>query len=337
MLVVEIGAVLTTILTFTGEADTPRWFSATVAVWLWLTVIFGNLAEAIAEGRGRAQAASLRAMRTTTTAPHGGRDRAPRRRAAPRRRRGRRGRRGHPRGRHGHRGHRVRRRVGHHRRVRAGHPGGRRRPLGRHRRHARPVRPDRGRDHAGAGAVVPRPHDRPRRGRRAPQDAERDRPEHPARRPHGDLPRGGRHAAAVRRLRGHHGVGHDARRAARRAHPDDDRRAALRDRHRGHGPARAPQRARALRARGRGVRRRRRPAPRQDRHHHPRQPPGRGVRADARRLRGRPRGGRPARLAGRRDAGGALDRRARQAVRTARARARAAGGDVRARSRRRRA
>src|SRR3954468_2865103 len=68
MFVVEIGAVLTTILTVTGEADTARWFSATVAVWLWLTVIFGNLAEAIAEGRGRAQAASLRAMRTTTTA-----------------------------------------------------------------------------------------------------------------------------------------------------------------------------------------------------------------------------------------------------------------------------
>src|SRR6185503_7688372 len=68
MFVVEIGAVLTTVLTITGEADTARWFSATVAVWLWLTVIFGNLAEAIAEGRGRAQAASLRAMRTTTTA-----------------------------------------------------------------------------------------------------------------------------------------------------------------------------------------------------------------------------------------------------------------------------
>ena len=68
MLVVEIGAFITTILTFTGEADTPRWFSGIVAVWLWLTVIFGNFAEAIAEGRGRAQAAALRAMRTTTTA-----------------------------------------------------------------------------------------------------------------------------------------------------------------------------------------------------------------------------------------------------------------------------
>ncbi len=40
----------------------------TVAVWLWLTVVFANLAEALAEGRGRAQAASLRAMRTDTIA-----------------------------------------------------------------------------------------------------------------------------------------------------------------------------------------------------------------------------------------------------------------------------
>src|SRR6478609_8886732 len=68
MLVVEIGAFITTILTFTGEADTPRWFSGIVAVWLWLTVVFGNFAEAIAEGRGRAQAATLRAMRSETTA-----------------------------------------------------------------------------------------------------------------------------------------------------------------------------------------------------------------------------------------------------------------------------
>ena len=46
----------------------PRWFTVTIAVWLWLTVVFANLAEALAEGRGRAQAAALREMRTTTTA-----------------------------------------------------------------------------------------------------------------------------------------------------------------------------------------------------------------------------------------------------------------------------
>ena len=40
----------------------------TVAIWLWLTVVFANLAEALAEGRGKAQAAALRAMRTDTVA-----------------------------------------------------------------------------------------------------------------------------------------------------------------------------------------------------------------------------------------------------------------------------
>jgi K+-transporting ATPase ATPase B chain len=67
MLVVEIGAAITTAAWVLGSAD-PRWFTFTVAVWLWLTVGFGTLAEAIAEGRGRAQAAALRAMRTETTA-----------------------------------------------------------------------------------------------------------------------------------------------------------------------------------------------------------------------------------------------------------------------------
>jgi K+-transporting ATPase ATPase B chain len=68
MFVVEIGAVLATILWIAGEGDQPGWFVLTVALWLWLTVLFGNFAEAIAEGRGKAQAATLRAMRTTTTA-----------------------------------------------------------------------------------------------------------------------------------------------------------------------------------------------------------------------------------------------------------------------------
>ncbi len=121
----------------------------------------------------------------------------------------------------------------------------------------------------------------------------------------------------------------DADRAARRADPDDDRRAAERDRHRRHGPPRAPQRARAVGPRGRGVRRRRRAAARQDRHDHARQPPGVGVRADARRQRDRARRGRAAQLAGRRDARGPLDRRAGQELRHPRARARRARGDVR--------
>jgi len=76
MFVVEIGAAITTvgwlIQAFGGESlgggHQPAWFSFTIAVWLWLTVVFANLAEAMAEGRGRAQAASLRSMRAETTA-----------------------------------------------------------------------------------------------------------------------------------------------------------------------------------------------------------------------------------------------------------------------------
>jgi potassium-transporting ATPase ATP-binding subunit len=76
MFVVEIGAVITTIgwliQAFGGSplggGDEPAWFGFTVAIWLWLTVVFANLAEALAEGRGRAQADALRAMRQETVA-----------------------------------------------------------------------------------------------------------------------------------------------------------------------------------------------------------------------------------------------------------------------------
>ncbi|HEY5860343.1 MAG TPA: potassium-transporting ATPase subunit KdpB, partial [Actinomycetota bacterium] len=64
MFVVEIGSVLTTLL-FVRD---PSSFAGLIAVWLWLTVIFANLAEAVAEGRGKAQAAALRATRTETMA-----------------------------------------------------------------------------------------------------------------------------------------------------------------------------------------------------------------------------------------------------------------------------
>ena len=69
MFVVEIGALFTTVDRGSpASRGQPGWFTFTVAVWLWLTVVFGNFAEAIAEGRGKAQAATLRAMRTETTA-----------------------------------------------------------------------------------------------------------------------------------------------------------------------------------------------------------------------------------------------------------------------------
>ena len=76
MFVVEIGALITTVAWLIqvfggsplGGGHEPAWFTFSVTVWLWLTVVFANMAEALAEGRGRAQAASLRAMRTDTTA-----------------------------------------------------------------------------------------------------------------------------------------------------------------------------------------------------------------------------------------------------------------------------
>jgi K+-transporting ATPase ATPase B chain len=64
MLIVEIGAVWSTVLAL---AD-PSWFGWLVVFWLWLTVVFGNLAEAVAEGRGKAQADALRKSKADTIA-----------------------------------------------------------------------------------------------------------------------------------------------------------------------------------------------------------------------------------------------------------------------------
>lgn len=66
MFVTMIGAVLTTLALFTPSAD--RGFTAQLAVWLWFTVLFANFAEAVAEGRGQAQAESLRKARKLTVA-----------------------------------------------------------------------------------------------------------------------------------------------------------------------------------------------------------------------------------------------------------------------------
>jgi len=73
MFVVEIGSVLTTLLwvrdIIVHQPDAPPlWFTGLVSAWLWFTVIFANFAEAVAEGRGKAQAASLRKMRQDTRA-----------------------------------------------------------------------------------------------------------------------------------------------------------------------------------------------------------------------------------------------------------------------------
>ena len=66
MFVTQVGAVLTTVGIFTASGQ--RGFIAQLAVWLWFTVLFANFAEAIAEGRGKAQAESLRKARKDTMA-----------------------------------------------------------------------------------------------------------------------------------------------------------------------------------------------------------------------------------------------------------------------------
>jgi K+-transporting ATPase ATPase B chain len=71
MFIVELGSVVTTVI-FVLELARGHtgqlWFVGVIAVWLWLTVLFANFAEAIAESRGKAQAKALRATRTTTAA-----------------------------------------------------------------------------------------------------------------------------------------------------------------------------------------------------------------------------------------------------------------------------
>src|SRR5262245_28741210 len=66
MFVVEVGSVLTTALFFlslAGHVPENPWFILAVSLWLWFTVLFANFAEAMAEGRGKAQADSLRSAR----------------------------------------------------------------------------------------------------------------------------------------------------------------------------------------------------------------------------------------------------------------------------------
>jgi K+-transporting ATPase ATPase B chain len=69
MFVVEVGAVLTTLIVLREFVQgQPSGFNIQIALWLWFTVVFANFAEAMAEGRGKAQAASLRKARTTMMA-----------------------------------------------------------------------------------------------------------------------------------------------------------------------------------------------------------------------------------------------------------------------------
>ena len=76
MFVVEVGSLLTTVLwiqALFGKGEAPTAFIGGVTLWLWFTVLFANFSEAVAEGRGKAQAEALRKTRQTTQAkklPH---------------------------------------------------------------------------------------------------------------------------------------------------------------------------------------------------------------------------------------------------------------------------
>src|SRR6476660_2104511 len=71
MFVVLVGSVLTTVLwvqALGGQGEAPAGFILAVTLWLWFTVLFANFAEAVAEGRSKAQAAALRAVKRDVAA-----------------------------------------------------------------------------------------------------------------------------------------------------------------------------------------------------------------------------------------------------------------------------
>ncbi len=288
--VVEVGAALVLLFLVrdiaTGAGGIG--FELQIDLWLWFTVLFATFAEAMAEARGKAQADSLRKTRSDTIANRLAGRRAAREglvveAAGRRRRRLQRGR-DHPRRRRGHRGDRDGRRVGDHRRERAGHPRVGRRSQRRDRRHAGPVgsrsqikiTSNPGETFLDRMIALVEGAER----QKTPNEialniliagltiiflfavvdagAVRDLQRHVGWR---------RHGADDRRLHG----------PARLPDSDDDRRPAVGDRHRRHGPRDAAQRAGDERQGGRGRRRRQHAAAGQDRHHHAGQPPGGGV------------------------------------------------------------
>ena len=71
MFVVYVGSIITTALfaqALGGKGEAPAGFILAIALWLWFTVLFANFAEALAEGRSKAQAASLRSLKKETWA-----------------------------------------------------------------------------------------------------------------------------------------------------------------------------------------------------------------------------------------------------------------------------
>ena len=207
MFVVYVGSILTTILwlqALLGKGEAPAGFILAITLWLWATLLFANFAEAIAEGRSKAQAASLKSARKDTVAKKLARRRArracdARRRRAPAaqgRRRARRAGRSRPGRRRGDRRRGVDQRKRGHRRERAGDPRGGQRLQHGHRRHRRAVGLDHRAHQRQPGRGVPRPDDRHGRRREAAEDAERDRADDPAGRDDARVPARDRHAAA---------------------------------------------------------------------------------------------------------------------------------------------
>src|SRR4030081_3730844 len=88
MFVTEVGALITTVLLFTGRQGTSVGFLLQITLWLWFTVVFANFAEAMAEGRGKAQAETLRKAKTETKANRERPDRSLEQVAAPTLRKG---------------------------------------------------------------------------------------------------------------------------------------------------------------------------------------------------------------------------------------------------------
>ena len=273
-----VGAALTTVGIFTAPAR-ARLHRAT-GLWLWFTVLFANFAEAVAEGRGKAQADSLRKARKDTMA----------------------------------------RRLRNGREEKVPAPDLQKGDLvvceagdiipadgdvvegiasvdeSAITGESAPVIRESGGDRSAVtggtrvlsdrivirvtmekGARLPGPHDRAGRRRATPEDAERNRAHDSAGGADAHLPAGLRDAEAVRHLFGRRVLRARADRAAGLPDSDDHRRLAERHRHRRHGPRAPAQRAGDERARGRSRRRRGRAAARQDRHDHARQPHGHGV------------------------------------------------------------
>ncbi len=328
MFVVYVGSFLTTglfIQALVGRGEAPAGFILAVALWLWFTVLFANFAEAMAEGRGKAQAAALRQTRRTTAAKKLGEARfgAPRSEVSS-----------------------TDLRKGDIVLVEAGDtiPGDGEVIEGAASVNeaavtgeSAPVIRESGGDRSSVTGgtqvlsdwLIIRITANPGEtfldrmialveGAKRQKTPNEIALSHPPRRAHPHLSHRDRHAAAVLDLqrhlgrRGLAGDRHGADGAPRLPDPDDDRRPSLRHRHCRHGPHDPGERHRHVRPRGGGGGRRRRAAARQDRHDHPGQPAGhripacRGDRRGAFRRRG------PALVAGRRDPRRTQHRGARQ-------------------------